>query len=141
MSTAAQGAIIITHIFISNITVIIADIWSRLVSPTFILYIFRLTALVRIGIPYLPCVGCGFPLCLACQPPATPASDASSPVSPAPPVPPSPAPTSPESPDPPPVPPSSTPAPPANQASPPFKALPEWHKAECHLLKVKMVDQ
>jgi len=72
----------------------------------------------RIGIPYLPCVGCGFPLCPACQPPATPESDASSPVSPAPPAPP-----------------SSAPAPPTNQATPPFKALPEWHKAECHLLK------
>merc|ERR1712192_64073 len=53
----------------------------------------------RIGIPYLPCVGCGFPLCPACQPPATPASGASSPD-------PTPPPASPESP---PVSPSSAP--------------------------------
>merc|ERR1712192_140953 len=94
----------------------------------------------RIGIPYLPCVGCGFPLCLACQPPATPASGASSPdptpASSAPiasPTLPEPPPASPESP---PVSPSSAPAPPANQvSSPSYKALPEWHKVECHLLK------
>jgi len=61
----------------------------------------------RIGIPYLPCVGCGFPLCPSCQPSLSP--DAS--------------------PELPPVSPSSAPAPPANQASP------EWHKFECHLLK------
>merc|ERR1712192_194002 len=76
----------------------------------------------RIGIPYLPCVGCGFPLCLACQPPPTPASSApiASPTLPEPP------PASPESP---PVSPSSAPAPPANQvSSPSYKALPEWHK-------------
>jgi len=68
----------------------------------------------RIGIPYLPCVGCGFPLCPACQPPATP--DASTELPPA-------------SPELPPVSPSSAPAPPTNQT------LPEWHKVECHLLK------
>merc|ERR1719341_3192791 len=41
----------------------------------------------RVGVPYLPCAGCGFPLCPACQPtppassPAHEASPASSPAS------------------------------------------------------------
>merc|ERR1719341_1664745 len=38
----------------------------------------------RVGVPYLPCAGCGFPLCPACPPPpssaSSPASGSTSPV-------------------------------------------------------------
>merc|ERR1719341_952657 len=86
----------------------------------------------RIGVPFLPCAGCGFPLCPACQPSpstSTPGSGACQPPPPSPPT----------------SPPASRGSSPVNQVLPASPALPagspptqraspKWHKDECDLL-------
>ena len=95
--------------------------------------------MLRIGVPFLPCAGCGFPLCPACQPSpstSTPGSGACQPPPPSPPT----------------SPPASRGSSPVNQVSPASPALPagspptqraspKWHKDECDLLMVRIDEK
>jgi len=97
----------------------------------------------RLDLPYLPCTGCGFPLCAACQPtqdePSPPPPDPPPPPPDPPPPPPDPC----HCPPPPPLPSSSSPSSqPAHSLSeepstPTAETSPskDWHQAECSLLK------